>query len=197
MKKNVLPLITLIIIILLTYFLLFLDISKEVTSQTEIDIIREDANLDILVNLGNFTKENYSEGKLLDISMQCSRKIGLIKEINERFFYIEYVNKEDIHKLINELTGILVDEPIEIEDFYYLYNEEEDYYYYVGSSPTNYNISEIKNVLRNENNYTIKCSIEKNEDGEITKKDDVVIKIKYVPENSIIKYQVEEIMINE
>lgn len=197
MKKFSLPIITLIFIIGLTCFKLSLNTTMQVTSKAEIEVVRQDSNLDILVNLGDFSKENFSERKLLDVAMQCADKLSLTNELANDYFYFQYVNKDDIHNLIYELTGIIIEKPIEIEDFYYLYDTENSFYYYLGSSPTYYNISEIKNVERIENKYHINCSIQKNVDGELITEENVFVTLIFKPENSIIKYQVEEITINK
>ena len=196
MKKIIIPIITLIFITCLTYFLLSLNTTKDVTSKAEIDVIRQDSKLDILINLDNYSLENYSNKKLLDVAMQYTEKLDLIKETTTDNIYIQYANKNIVHNLIYELTGILIDSPIIIDDFYYQYDTENEYYYYLGASPSYYEISEIKNVKRTKNLYHINCSITKNEDGEIILKDNVYIELVFKPENSIIKYQIQKISIN-
>ena len=119
-----------------------------------------------------------------------------MNETNNESLYLQYVSKDDVHNIIYELTGISIEAPIEIDDFYYLYDSENSYYYYLGASPTNYKVSNIKSIKRNGNLYDINCSIEKIEDGELTLEENVSIILNYVSENSIIKYQVEKIKIN-
>lgn len=195
MKKFIILIITLVFIIIFTCIILSINTTKEITSESEIKTIKQDSNLDILVNLGDFSKDNYSERKLLDVAMLYSEKLNLVNETNNESIYLQYVSKDDIHNLIYELTGITIEAPIEIDDFYYLYDSENSYYYYLGASPTYYKISSIKNIKRNGNTYDINCSIEKIIDGELIIEDNVSVILNYIPENSIIKYQVEKIKI--
>ena len=128
--------------------------------------------------------------------MLYAENLDLVNETNNESIYLQYVSKDDIHNLIYELTGITIEAPIEIEDFYYLYDSENSYYYYLGASPTYYKISSIKSIKRNGNTYDINCSIEKVIDGELIIEDNVSIILNYISENSIIKYQVEKIKTN-
>ena len=196
MKKFLLPVISLILIIIIVIVLLFSNTTKEITSTAEIEVIKQDSNLNLLVNLGNFSKENYSESKLLDVAMQYASHLNLMNELNNENTYLQYVNKDDLHNLIFELTALQIEAPIEIDDFYYLYDSENSYYYYLGVSPVYYEISKINKIERNNNKYFINCSIKKSEDGEITTIDNVLITLNFLAENNIIKYQVEEISID-
>ena len=65
MKKFLLPVIALISIAIVTIFICIFGANKAITSKEEIDTIKQDAHLDILVNLGNFSKDSYSENKIL------------------------------------------------------------------------------------------------------------------------------------
>ena len=195
MKKILLPFITLIFIISFIVIIFSLNTTKEITSNSEIEIIKQDSYLDILINLGNFSGDNYSESKLLDIAMQYANKLNLMNELKTDDIYIQYVNKDDLHNIIFELTGLIIEAPIVIDDFYYLYDSENSYYYYLGGSPTYYSISKINKIERNKNKYTLNCCIQKNEDGEIYALDNVLIVLNFMPNHNIIKYQVEEIII--
>ncbi len=192
MKKLIIPGIALIfIIILATYFLASNE--KQITNQNEIELIRQEANLDTVINLGDFSKENYSEEKLLDVAMQYATKLNLLNEANVDETYLQYIARDELHNLIFELTGLKVIAPIEIEDFYYLYDSENEYYYWIGFSPAYYKISKINSVKRNGHTYTINCAVEKSEDGEILTKDSINIKLELKKENQLIKYQIIEI----
>lgn len=197
MKKIILPAITLIFIVVFIIILFSLNTIKEITSATEIEVIKQDSNLDILVNLDDYSKESYYESKLLDVAMQYAAKLNLMNEIKTDDNYLQYVNKDDLHNIILELTGLVIEAPIEIEDFYYLYDSENSYYYYLGGSPTYYNVSKINKIERSNNKYFINCSIQKNEDGEIFNLDDVSVILNFNSNNNIVKYQVEQILINE
>ena len=196
MKKFIIPIIALCFIIIFTCIILSINTTKEITSEYEIKTIKQDSNLDILVNLGDFSKDNYSERKLLDVAMLYAENLDLVNETNNESIYLQYVSKDDVHNLIYELTGITIEAPIEIDDFYYLYDSENSYYYFLGASPTYYKVSNIKNIKRNGNTFDINCSIEKIVDGELIIEDNVSIILNYISENSIIKYRVEEIKIN-
>ena len=196
MKKVILPIIALIFIIIFIGIVLSMNSTKEITSQTEIEIIKQDSNLDLLINLGNFSAENYSESLLLDVAMQYAANLNLMNEIQNDNTYLQYVNKDDLHTLIFELTGLTMEAPIEIDDFYYLYDSENSYYYFLGITPAYYKVSKINKIERNNNTYSINCSIQKNEDGEITTIDNVLINLIFQSENNFIKYQVEQISIN-
>ena len=91
------------------------------------------------------------------------------------------------------VSGITVEAPIEIEDFYYLYDSENEYYYYRPSTPSYYQIDQINSLKETKNGYEINCSIVKNIDTEVLKVEDVSIELTSKPENSIIKYMVNEI----
>lgn len=196
MKKFILPFITLIFIISFIVIIFSSNTTKEITSDNEIEVIKQDSYLDILVNLGNFSGDNYSESKLLDVAMQYANKLNLMNELKGDDIYIQYVNKEDLHTIIFELTGLAIEAPIVIDDFYYLYDSENSYYYYLGGSPTYYSISKINKIERIKNKYILNCCIQKNEDGESFIIDNVSIILNFMPNHNILKYQVEEIIIN-
>ena len=197
MKKFFLPALALLFILTFITIILTSNTTVEITSTTEIEAIKQDSNLDILVNLGNFSGENYSENMLLDVAMQYADKLNLMNELNTDDNYLQYVNKEDLHNIIYELTDITIEAPLEIDDFYYLYDGENSYYYYLGVSPTYYSVSRINKIERTSNKYVINCSIQKNEDGEIFSLDNVLVTLNFMPNNNIVKYQIKEILINE
>lgn len=194
MKKLIIPGCALLIIIIVSLFLLS-NTSKEITNKNEIALIKQNANLDILINLENFSENTYSEEKLLDVAMQYATSLNLLSEKNLSDTYLQYISKDELHNIILELTNLNIEAPIEIEDFYYLYDSENEYYYWVGYSPTYYKISNIKSIKRNGHNYTIECSIEKNEDGEKIVKDNVLIELELRNNNKIVKYLVKKLTI--
>lgn len=196
MKKFILPLISLILIIMIITIFSITSYPKKITSNTEIEVIKQDSNLDILINLSNFSKSKYQENKLLDISMQYAAKLNLMNETNVDGAYLQYVPKDDLHKLIFELTGLNIEAPIEIEDFYYLYDSENEYYYYIGVSPNYYTVSNINSIKRKGNTYFIDCSIQKIDDGEKSIINNVSITLIRNPENSFITYMVDSIIVN-
>ena len=193
MKKIIIPAISLLLIIMILLIFTLIPSTKQITSSTEIEVIKQDSNLDILVNLNNFSKESYSEEKLLDVAMQYASKLNLINEQSTDDTYIQYVEKETLHNLIFELTGVKIDAPIEIEDFYYLYDSENKYYYYIGLPTSYYYVSNINSIERKNNTYFINCSIEKGNESEIEVFSNVSIVLNRITDNSLISYQVQSI----
>lgn len=193
MKKIIIPAISLLLIIMILLIFTLIPSTKQITSSTEIEVIKQDSNLDILVNLNNFSKESYSEEKLLDVAMQYASKLNLINEQSTDDTYIQYVEKETLHNLIFELTGVKIDAPIEIEDFYYLYDSENEYYYYIGLPTSYYYVSNINSIERKNNTYFINCSIEKGNESEIEVFSNVSIVLNRITDNSLISYQVQSI----
>lgn len=195
MKKLIIPAIALILIILLASCFLFSN-EKQITNQNEINLIVQESNLDTIINLDNFSKENYSEEKLLDVAMQYATKLNLLTETDANNTYLQYISKDDLHNLIYELTGLNTVAPIEIEDFYYLYDSENEYYYWIGFSPAYYKLTKINSITRNGNFYTINCTAEKSEDGEVVQKSNILVKLQYKKESQLIKYQIIDIKFN-
>ena len=125
--------------------------------------------------------------------MQYASKLNLINEQSTDDTYIQYVEKETLHNLIFELTGVKIDAPIEIEDFYYLYDSENEYYYYIGLPTSYYYVSNINSIERKNNTYFINCSIEKGNESEIEVFSNVSIVLNRITDNSLISYQVQSI----
>lgn len=185
------------VLTILVSIILFALLSNNTTikdEQTQ-STLKNELDLDIIINLEKYSSEEYDESKLLDVAMQLASKKGLLQEFNDENTYIEYVSKDDLHSLILELTGITIEAPIEIEDFYYLYDSENEYYYYIPATPSYYKIDKINSMKETKNGYEINCSIEKNIDTEVLKVENVLIKLTTKPENSIIKYMINEISI--
>lgn len=193
MKKQVILVATIVIIIAIAIITFALVSGTTIKDENEINTIKDEAYLDILVNLGNYTKDNYDESKLLDVAMQIAEKKGLFNEFSGDAAYFEYVNKEDLHLIISELTGNVVEAPIEITDFYYLYDSENEYYYYRPSTPVYYSISKINSIKEKNSTYIINCNIGKTEDTEISEVENVEISVTYNEDNSLIKYRVNSI----
>ena len=64
MKKLIIPGLALILIIILATCFLASN-EKQITNQNEIELIRQEANLDTIINLGDFSKENYSYRRII------------------------------------------------------------------------------------------------------------------------------------
>lgn len=168
-----------------------------IKDQETISNIKKDSYLDIIVNLGDYSPTSYDEERLLDVAMQLAENLGLLNESNEDDNYVQYVNANDVHSIIYELTGNVVEAPIEIEDFYYLYDSEHEYYFYRPASPTYFQVKEISSIKENGTTYNILCSIAKTEDYEEINLNNVKVKLTYTPENALIKYKVDKIEIHK
>ena len=166
MKKHVIIAIATIIVVAVIVAIVSLCGSK--LTNEEILNLKDSAKLDIIVNLEDYTSSNYDDSKLLDVAMQLANALGMVNTYSDDETYIEYVSREDLHALINEFTGLTVEAPIEIEDFYYLYDSENDYYYYRPSTPSYYSVSTINSVKENNGSYSISCTVTKTEDTELT-----------------------------
>lgn len=193
MKKKTLILAGVLAIVVAIILFVLLSSNTNIKDEQMQNTLKDELDLDIVINLGKYSSEEYDESKLLDVAMQLATKKGLLQEYNDENIYFEYVPKDDLHSIILDLTGITVEAPIEIEDFYYLYDSENEYYYYRPSTPSYYQIDQINSLKETKNGYEINCSIVKNIDTEVLKVEDVSIELTSKPENSIIKYMVNEI----
>lgn len=197
MKKRMITygaiLLAIVVVILLVSFLG----STTANNETDLSTINETFDLDTIVNLGNFDSKNYSEEKLLDVAMQLAEKNNLMNEFSDETTFIQYVSREDLHSIIKDFTGIVLESPIEIEDFYYLYDSENDYYFYRPASPSYFKVKEITSTKTNGNEYTINCFITEDIANENLEAEDVAISITAMPDNNWIKYKVNKIEISK
>ena len=197
MNKKITIIITAIIIVMLIVFSFIFNGLGNAKNEEEISKIRDESYLDIIVNLGDYSSTSYDDEKLLDVAMQLAEKLGLLNESNEDENYVQYVNENDLHSIIYELTGNVIEAPIEIEDFYYLYDSEHGYYFYRPASPKYFQVKEISSVKEKGSTLNISCSIKKTEDYEELDLNNVKIKLTYMPENVFIKYRVDKIEIHK
>lgn len=191
-KKNAIIAISTILVIFIA-IIFTLNNGNTIKDETAINNLKNEANLDILINLGNYSITNHSDEKLLDVSMQIASKLGLLNEYIDENNYIQYVTRDELHLIIFELTGLTIEAPIEIEDFYYLYDSENEYYYYRPSTPSYFSINKIHSLKKNGINYEVMCSISKSEDLDVTSFDNVLICLTYEPNNTLVKFKVNEI----
>lgn len=190
MKKNMLfYIIASIVVLLIVICIIVVSHKNEIINSDEILKIVSETNLESAINLGNFEKNNYSEKNLLAVAMKFAEKNGYMNETSDGI-YVEYVNKSDLHDIINELTGISIDAPIQIEDFYYIYDSENEYYYNAGIEVPEYEVSKVNHVYKNDDSYVIECTAIKMEDGEIIANDKIVTKFKKNVDSSYTNYQV-------
>ncbi len=190
MKKNVLFYIAIsVIVVLVIISIILLRYKNEITDSNEVLKIVSETNLESIIDLGNFEKNSYSEKDLLAVAMKFAEKNGYMNE-NSDGVYVEYVNKSDLHEIISELTGVAIDAPIQIEDFYYIYDSENEYYYNAGMEIPEYEISKVEHVYKDDDAYTIECSVIKMEDGEIIADNKIVTELKKNVDSSYANYQV-------
>lgn len=155
------------------------------------DKIIEDSFLNILVQIQTFDSLNVDYEPLLEAAMRIAEALNLY-ETSEDGMYLQYVPKDVIHEIIYELSGIRIQEPINIEDFYYLYDKEKDYYYVVPIGASWMYIKEIESVSYSKSDiYIIRCSSEVGtEDYDIkTSYPNMELRLKYKPTNKYVKYQ--------
>lgn len=190
MKKNVLIYLTIAIIVIgIISFIFILKSKNEIKDQNEITKIVTNSNLELILNLGNFNSEDYSEENLLQTAMMFAERNAYLNESNDEN-YFEYINYTELHDIIYELTGITVEAPIQIEDFYYRYDSENEYYYCVPLNFSTYELSNINHIYKNDDTYTIECTATKTEDGEIIEEKTVTTTFKYIENNFYSNYQI-------
>ncbi|MBO5143450.1 MAG: hypothetical protein J6C46_10780 [Clostridia bacterium] len=163
----------------------------EVTDATQIEKIKNDSYLNILLQIKTFDNLNISYEPLLEAAMRIAGELNLY-QVPDNGVYVEYVPRNVVHELIYELSGIRIEAPIIIEDFYYLYDEAGDYYYIVpiGSDWLELDTLSSIHYTSTSDNYIIKCSATNLTDYAIkTNYPDVEVRLKYKASNNYIKYQ--------
>ena len=120
-----------------------------------------------------------------------------MNEFSDESTFIQYVSREDLHSIIKDFTGITLESPIEIEDFYYLYDSENDYYFYRPASPSYFKVKEITSTKANGNDYSIKCFIAEDIADASVEAEDVTLSITTMPNNNWIKYRVNKIEVSK
>lgn len=208
MNKKILILIAIIIIVIMSIFFIRNDnvennlpsstpnISNDektvqVTDLNQIEKIKNESYLNILLQIKTFDALNISYEPLLEAAMRIAGELNLYQTPNTGA-YVEYVPRNIVHELIYELSGIRIEEPIIIEDFYYLYNAENDYYYIVPIGSDWLELKEISSIhySSTSDQYIIKCVAENLSDYAIkTTYPDVDLHLKYKASNNYIKYQ--------
>lgn len=190
--KKIIYLIIVVLIALAASFVIYFDsepVIREITDIDEISNLKENANIDILVNMGNYSKNDYNEAALLEAGMRIAQNEGLVKEANDEM-YLEYVLVNDLHEIIYELTGIKITKPIEIEDFYYKYDSSKEYYYIVPIGTDWVWVDNFKSIyLEGTDKYIINCSASASSMEYSHKIENIELKLKYMPNNKYVKYQ--------
>lgn len=164
----------------------------EVLDEEKIKKITNDSYLNILLQIKTFDSLNINYEPLLEAAMRIARELDLYKIPDDGNTYIEYVSRDIVHELIYELSGIRINEPIIIEDFYYLYDSDGDYYYIVPIGSEWLELQELNSIhyTSDSDQYIIHCSAENLTDYAIkTTYPDVELRLKYKASNNYIKYQ--------
>lgn len=164
----------------------------EVHDDEKIQKITNDSYLNILLQIKTFDSLNVNYEPLLEAAMRIARELDLYKIPDDVNTYIEYVSRDIVHELIYELSGIRINEPIIIEDFYYLYDSEGDYYYIVPIGSEWLELQKIDSIhyTADSDQYIIHCSAENLTDYAIkTTYPDIELRLKYKASNNYIKYQ--------
>ena len=163
----------------------------EVTDD-KVEKIKEEAYLGILLQIQAFDSLYTNYETLLEAAMRIASEQGLL-QVNSDGIYLEYVPRDVVHDIIFELSGVRVDEPIIIDDFYYLYDAEGDYYYVVPVGVYWMQLQDINTIMysKQDDQYIINCSAKlgSEESGMITSYPDIELRLKYKPNNKYVKYQ--------
>ena len=163
----------------------------EVTDEMSSNI-KTDSYLNTLVQIKTFDSLNVNYEPLLEAAMRIASEQELL-QVPEEGIYFEYVPKDIVHQIIFELSGIRIDEPIIIDDFYYVYSEEGDYYYVVPIGSNWLELKEVKSISysKDGDQYIVKCSASGGSEdyGGIESYENMEIRLKYKPANQYVKYQ--------
>lgn len=171
----------------------------EVTDIEQINKIRDEAYLNTLLQIMTFDSLNVSHESLLEAAMRLAGNFNLYQTDEEKS-YMAYVPKSTVHELIYELSGVRINNPIIIDDFYYLYDSNKDYYYIIPSGSVWLDLTNISSVhySASSDNYIIKCSAESISDyGIKTTYPEVEIRLKYKASNTYLKYQLVSIHVGK
>lgn len=163
----------------------------QITDSEKIEKLKADSYLNILLQIKTFDSLNISYEPLLEAAMRIAGELNLY-QTPENGTYVEYVPRSIVHELIYELSGIRIDKPIIIEDFYYLYDQVNDYYYIVPIGSDWFELKEIHSIHYTSelDQYVFKCSAENLTDYAIkTVYPNVELRLKYKANNTYIKYQ--------
>lgn len=193
--KKFLIVLSILIFTCLSIFLLykFLFFAEEVITDPSLQQqLAESMNLDLLINLETYSSNNINKAKILEVAMRAARKNNLMQEQTTPQ-YLEYVRREDIHKLLKELTGKDFNEPIIVEDFYYQYEENIDAYYVIPLGTDWKILDSITSIIKRGDVYTINCVVSYIDEDSNSVELTSTIKVKYIEKNELIKYRVLEV----
>ena len=213
MNKKILIILAIIILTVICFFIFFSNVLSnkkqlpstlvnsnnekivELTDTEKFEKVKNDSFLNILLQIKTFDSLNISYEPLLEAAMRIAKELNLY-QIPDDGHYIEYVPRATVHELIYELSGIRIDNPIIIEDFYYLYDSTGDYYYIVPIGSDWLELKEIHSIHYSSENdeYIVKCSAENLTDYAIhTIYPNIELRLQYKASNTYIKYQLKSI----
>ena len=159
----------------------------------KLDTIIKDSYLDILVDFGNYSNDNINQEKLLETGMRIASELNLVKEgENETGSYSQYVLLEDMNKILSELTGKEVTEPIiiDVHKWYYPYNEQYKQYDIIPMGTDRIHLREIKSLKKVDDIFYLECTARTGYDSFEYYIDNVKLELKYMPNNELVKYQI-------
>ena len=116
-------------------------------------------------------------------------KESLIRGISGIFIILIMLSFIYSYNIIYDLTNVIIEAPIQIEDFQYRYDSENEYYYCVPVAIPTYQIKNINHVYQGDNNYIFECSATKTEDGQIIEEKTFTTEIKHIDNSSYANYQ--------
>lgn len=157
--KKILFFIVLILIVGFGIIYFCTDVFKttEILSERDTSKLANEAYLDILIAMEDYDSNNYEEYKLLEVAMRVARELDLVKSQTDSV-YLEYVPRDTVHFIIEELTGIKLNDPIVKDDFYYLYDEANDYYYIVPVGTDWIHYGKLLRSSKKGNIYNLNCT---------------------------------------
>lgn len=194
-KGKISAIIIAVIVILCLAISMFFYFNNEKIDEETVNAIVKDSYLDILINMQNYSKDNIDKQKMLEAGMRIARELELVQQDVR-----EYVLEEDISKILSQLTGVDMNEPIIINEFkyYYPYNVENKCYEIIPMGTDWIHLDKIKSIKKKGDIYILDCSA-KNYIGELNGYeyidyiDSVKIELQYMKNNELVKYQINSI----
>ena len=184
-----------VIFLLLLCIVAMLFIPKEEKlTEEDINKIIKDSYLDILVDMGTYSKEEPHNQIVQEAAMRIACELNL-KQFDETKSNYEYVTNDNIKKIVSELTGTKLETPITVDyhKYYYPYNEELDVYEIIPMGTDWIHLGEIRSIEKDGNIYKLDCIAKLQEGDYYSYIDSVKIELEYKPKNEVIKYQINSI----
>lgn len=194
MNKKIIAVFVVILFLFLTCVVLWGFESKKQFTQEEIQMLVQNSYLDILVNIENYPQEDINNEVVLETAMRIARELGLV-EFDESKSNFEYVQSSYIEKIVFELTGKQLTEPIIVDYFkyYYPYNAEFNIYEIIPMGTSWIHLENINNIENKGNIYYIDCSAKLKDGDYYIYVESVKLELEYIKENDFVKYQINNI----